>query len=190
MPAILAYARAGLGDDLAAADPGVAVADAVPVIAAHSRGGKLSWRVLLANAQAARGLALIDPVDAPPPSNSGITDPNAVTGALAFTGPAVIVGTGKGPDGFQPCAPAADGHARFADALSAAVHVVETNAGHNDLLNSPGFVCANGPTATQTVFRVLAGGLIAATVREALGEPGAIAAAVASAPAGVTLTSP
>ncbi len=188
MPAILAYVRAGLGDDIAAAAPGVAVADAVPVIAAHSRGGKLSWRVLLANVQAARGLALIDPVDAPPPTNSGITDPNAVTGPLAFTGPAVIVGTGKGPTGFQPCAPSADGHVRFADALSAAVHVVEADAGHNDLLNAPGFVCANGPN--PAVFRVVAGGLITATVREALGERGAIAAAVASAPDGVTLAAP
>ncbi len=188
VPDVIAFVRAGLDGAVAALAPGVVVADMAPVVVAHYRGGKVTWRVLLADATLASGLTLIDPVDAPPPAGASISDPNAVTGALAFSGPAVVAGTGKGPTGFQPCAPAGEGHDRFAGALAGDVHVVDAAAGHNDLLNSPGFVCARGDD--PGAFRDAVAGLAVATLREVLGVTGAARAAAESADAGVTFGFP
>ncbi|MBM4282950.1 MAG: hypothetical protein FJ137_20090, partial [Deltaproteobacteria bacterium] len=165
---------------------GVALDGQAPVLAGHSRGGKVAWRVLTATASAASGLALLDPVDAPPPALAGITDPNAVVGPLSFTAPALILGTGLGPTGLPPCAPDGDNHGRFADALVGAVHVVDAAAGHNDVLDNPGFACRAGSNATG--LRTTAAGLVVATVRESRGEAGALRGAVAGAP--VALSEP
>ena len=64
-----------------------------------------------------------------------------VDATVDFAFPALIVGTGLGPQddgGFfsQPCAPDGDNHDEFAgDAPADAIHVVVADAGHNDLLD-------------------------------------------------------
>jgi pimeloyl-ACP methyl ester carboxylesterase len=183
IPAVIAFARAGLQ---AALPAGVDVDGAAPVIAAHSRGGKVTWRALVANPRLARGLALLDPVDAPPPPGASITDNPAVTGPVAFAGPALVLGTGRGPQGAMPCAPEDHNHDEFAAALPSPTHLLGANAGHNDILDSPpcflGFCACVGGDAPEA-FRAAAAGLVTAVVRATVGVDGAIDDAVATLPA-------
>ncbi|MFZ9886099.1 MAG: chlorophyllase/cutinase-like alpha/beta fold protein [Myxococcota bacterium] len=193
MVPVLDFVTDGLAAFVTGTNAAASIDGLPPVLAAHSRGGKLSWRVLLDDPTAARGIAFIDPVDAPPPAISGVTDENAVTGPLGFTGPAMVLGTGLGSTGtfggFGPaCAPEGDNHVRFAEALAAATHVVDPAAGHNDLLDDPGNACVKGTAMTQ--FRTAAAGLIVAVLREVHGVAGATAAAASSSAAPVTLTTP
>ena len=155
-----------------------------PVLAGHSRGGKVLWRVLRDDVTAGRGLVLLDPVD----GAQAAADPPAVDGALAFMGPTVVLGLGLSTTGRQACAPAADGHDHFISALpQSAHHVVVADGGHLDLLDDeqPGciIVCTvcTASSAPQAV-RSLGAGVIVATVKAADGNDDAIDDALAHAP--------
>jgi len=176
--AVLAFVAADLEAAL-----GDVVIDGAPVLAGHSRGAKVLWRVLTDDVTAGRGLVLLDPVDGAPSAD----DPAAVDGSLAFGGPSIVLGLGLSTEGRQACAPAEDGHARFAPALPGTTHVVADDGGHLDLLDDepPGcfFVCtACAVSSAPAAVRAMSAGFIVATVLAADGDEDAIAVAVARAP--------
>ena len=137
----------------------------------HSRGGKVAWGLLEADPAAALAVAGLDPVD------GELGGGRLITGAFAFTGPSLIVGTGLGEVAggpFSPaCAPIGDNHAQFFAASAApSWHVTATDHGHNDLLDDAPqgcfLVCDVCPGLERPGFRDLTGGLVVALMRAIL----------------------
>jgi pimeloyl-ACP methyl ester carboxylesterase len=185
VPEVLSWARTDLG---AVLSDDVSVSSSMPTLFAHSRGGKVAWRVVSADRNSVAALALLDPVDSDlePNFTISITDPRAVVGSLSFSHPALILGTSKGPTGFQPCAPDGDNHEQFAAALPAATHLIGAGAGHMDIMgpncgfSCSSFVCAQGEAPED--FRDAAAGLVVAVVRAAHGVEDAVDDAVQALP--------
>lgn len=143
-------------------------------LAGHSRGGKTSWRVMLANSNRFQAIAGVDPVLAPPPIGS---DPNPITGPVSYSAPSLLIGTELGPTGSQACAPA-DGNSAFMypNLPLPTWHLIGGGIGHMDMMDPDdisacGFtcsVCDGGNDGQKTTFRALAGGLLVAFFRAAL----------------------
>jgi pimeloyl-ACP methyl ester carboxylesterase len=140
-----------------------------PGIAGHSRGGKVTWLMMIDDAARARAIAGVDPVDGQGGPFGG--EARALDNAIDFGGvPSLVLGTGLGPmpiNAFAPaCAPEGDAHARFYARTSPPVwHGVATAHGHNDMLNDDGcgFLCAaclEGPDRAS-MRRYVAGQLVA-----------------------------
>ena len=154
---------------------GVPVDRRAPGLAGHSRGGKVIWTQLSTEADLARAIAGIDPVDGTGGPLGGET--RILDTELTFTAPALILGTGLGGQTGGPfapaCAPEGDNHTRFAERSPGEVwHSVATDYGHNDLLdpNPPGClvcgVCAAGPMPAE--FRRFVAGQLTAFFRGTL----------------------
>lgn len=137
----------------------------------HSRGSKVIWRMMVAGEPGVSALVGLDPVDGTGGPFGG--DTRVVSGTFSFSPPTLIIGTGRGPEGFMPCAPAGDNHEQFYGASpSPAYHIVATAYGHNDMLNAstPGClscgVCPSGPEPGK--MREASAGWITAHMRAAL----------------------
>ena len=111
-------------------------------IAGHSRGGKIALMTALQDPRI-KAVYTLDPVDSiggpfdttPTPENPSVTP--ELIGDLAI--PAGFLGAGKGGEGFQPCAPAAENHEAYYDAANGAAvayHHVDPSAGHMDYIDS------------------------------------------------------
>lgn len=149
------------------------------MVAGHSRGGQVAWRVaqLAADDEWSRGSATSgaragDEAQAPPPLLSAIAliDPvdgsgprahtDMATSSLArFDYPTLIIGAGIG----GRCAPAGGNHNAFAAAAPQAEHLVMEDLGHADLLNGRARglgrrLCGGGPdpdTARERISDLL-----------------------------------
>ena len=140
-------------------------------LAGHSRGGKVIWTVLKGDSSRAKAVAGVDPVDGTGGPMGG--EERIISGPFNFPFPSYALGTGKGPTGLQPCAPAGDNHVQFYGAsASPAWHVVATDYGHMDMLNANNScgltcsVCAAGQNKPNMVK--LTGGMLAAFFRGSL----------------------
>ncbi|MGD8451811.1 MAG: dienelactone hydrolase family protein [Phycisphaerae bacterium] len=135
-------------------------------LAGHSRGGKVAWLVLTADASRARAVAGVDLVDGTggPLGNQA----RVVQGPFAFSLPALVIGTGLGGD----CAPVGDNHEQFyAASASPAWHIVVPDHGHGDMLDedaaaAAGVPCSTGPN--RAAMRQLTAGLLTAFFRASL----------------------
>ena len=80
-------------------------------VSGHSRGGKVTNRVLNAFPTIATSFFGVDPVDSAPPLG-GSSDPSSLNDPVQFTRESMFLGTEKGPDGMigstGACAPAGD----------------------------------------------------------------------------------
>ncbi len=135
-------------------------------LAGHSRGGKIAWLILAADASRAQSVAGVDSVDGTggPFGNQ----PRVVQGPFAFSMPVLVVGTGLG----GVCAPAGDNHEQFyAASASPAWHVIVPDYGHADMLDEAAAAaatrfCPGGPD--RAGMRRLTAGLLAAFFRGSL----------------------
>ncbi len=157
---------------------------AAPGIAGHSRGGKVTWLMMAQNANRARAIAGIDPVDGqggPLGGEARVLDNNLDFGGV----PALVLGTGLGSmplNLFSPaCAPEGDAHVRFYTRTSSPVwHGVATAHGHNDLLDDDAMcglvclACAAGPDRAS-MRRYVAGQLVALFRGALMGDDAAFA---------------
>ena len=101
----------------------------------HSRGGK---QAILAATRDPRIRASfnMDPVDSNPPIGGGAVSvtPEEMP---RFTIPGVFVGTGKGAQGLQACAPPADNYDQYyRNSPGSSWRILIPNAGHNDFVTS------------------------------------------------------
>lgn len=135
-------------------------------LAGHSRGGKVAWRVLVADASRAMAIAGVDPVD----GTGGPlgTQARVVQGPFDFSLPTLIIGTGLGGS----CAPAGDNHEQFYMAsVPPAWHIVVPGQGHGDMLDEEAAAAAAGlcPSGPDRMgMRRLTAGLMAAFFRASL----------------------
>jgi pimeloyl-ACP methyl ester carboxylesterase len=106
----------------------------------HSRGGQIAYRMALLVPEKVAALAGVDPVD-------GMVvygQEPAVNGALEFTFPTYVLGTGLGTIAAPfPCAPAEVGYQHFYDANpSPSWLAVATENGHADMIDED-VLCPN-----------------------------------------------
>jgi len=173
--------------------PGVDAETAALGLAGHSRGGKVIWTVLKGDSTRAKAVAGVDPVDGTGGPLGG--EERVIEGTFGLPFPSYVLGTGLGPTGAQPCAPAGDNHEQFYGAsASPAWHVVATEYGHNDMLNDTvtgcGMVCTVCPKGPDKAsMRKLTAGQLVAFFRGSLqGDPAAYAWLTDTAKAPVKMT--
>lgn len=153
-------------------------------LAGHSRGAKVVWTLLKSHGAQPQAIAGVDPVDG---TGGPLGGESRVLDGLRTAIPALILGTGKGPESsnpFQPaCAPAGDNYAQFYAAADApAWQVIAPDHGHMDMLNDQttgcGLVCTACPAgASRAPMRQLTAGLLVSLMRGALqDQPGALQA--------------
>jgi len=143
-------------------------------LSGHSRGGKTSWRMILANPTRFQAIAGVDPVLAPPPVGS---DPNPITGSVSYTAPSLLIGTELGPTGMQACAPT-DGNSAYMypNLPPPTWHLIGGGIGHMDMIDADDLsacgttcsLCSGGDAAQKATFRTLCGGLLVAFFRASL----------------------
>ena len=140
-------------------------------LAGHSRGGKVAWEVLVADASRSMAIAGVDPVD----GTGGPlgTQARVVQGPFNFSLPTLVIGAGLG----GRCAPAGDNHEQFYTAsVPPAWHIVVPGQGHGDMLDeeaaaAAAWLCPSGPD--RTGMRRLTAGLLAAFFRASLQDDAA-----------------
>ncbi|MCB0916579.1 MAG: alpha/beta fold hydrolase [Actinobacteria bacterium] len=159
-------------DEAADAITLLAQTDSPVLVAGHSRGGQVAWRLAqsLATSGSApaidlRGLVLIDPVDGAGPR---ATSRLATANDAAFTIPTLIIGAGIG----GRCAPSGANHTAFARATPSADHIVIEQMGHADILSGTALaigrrLCGGAPN--PAVPRAEVTGLLTSSYRSALG---------------------
>ena len=109
-------------------------------MAGHSRGGKVTNRVLNTDPTIAKSFFGVDPVDSGPPIGK---DPQSLNDPVQFTGESMFLGTEKGPQGIQigdtinsSCAPEGDNSAKFyASYPSPSHHIIAAGVGHADMVD-------------------------------------------------------
>ena len=147
-------------------------------ISGHSRGGKVSNRVLNSNPAIATSFFGVDPVDSAPPFAGfiGGDDPQSLMELVKFTGESMFLGTEKGPAGMigstAACAPSGDNSVRFYGAYPApSHHIIAAGVGHADMvdpadISTCGMYCSSckgsGNTALNQQFISYTGGLMTA----------------------------
>ena len=145
-------------------------------ISGHSRGGKVSNRVLNSDPTIATSFFGVDPVDSAPPFGGfiGEDDPQSLMETVKFTGESMFLGTEKGPEATlgQSCAPSGDNSVRFYGAYPApSHHIIAAGVGHADMVDPAdvsacGMYCStckgSGNTALNQQFISYTGGLMAA----------------------------
>lgn len=115
----------------------------------HSRGAKVIWAVLRDDPDIALAVAGVDPVDGQGGPLGG--EDRVLDSPVAYEGPTLILGTGRGPESggaFAPaCAPEGDNHVQFyAASASPAWHLIADDYGHNDMLDEGcGLICSLCP---------------------------------------------
>ena len=130
----------------------------------HSRGGKVAWTILRDHLLDVKAIAAIDPVDGTADGSSRVTG-----GAAQIKVPALIIGTGLGAQGGQPCAPAAVNYNQFWMTVSQSPSwlFVAKDYGHMDFLdenNSCGFICSFCAKTAKSQTKVDLRGWIGMTV--------------------------
>lgn len=110
-------------------------------IAGHSRGGKVTNRILNTDPTIAKSFFGLDPVDSEPPIN-GKSDPQSLNDPVIFTGESMFLGTEKGPKNqlngdSAACAPEGDNSSNFyAFYPSPSHHIIAAGVGHLDMLDA------------------------------------------------------
>ena len=116
-------------------------------ISGHSRGGKVTNRILNTYPTYAKSFFGLDPVDSAPPT-SGSSDPRSLDDPVQFNGESMFLGTEKGPSGISACAPSGDNSVNFyAGFPSTSHHIIAAGVGHMDIIDSSdtsacGLVCS------------------------------------------------
>ena len=138
-------------------------------VSGHSRGGKVTNRMLNANQALASAFFGLDPVDSAPPTGG---DPESLNDPVLFTGKSMFLGTEKGPNGFQACAPAGENSVAFyAGYPSPSWHIIAAGVGHMDMIDesdlaSCGMTCSvcdgSDDSSLNASFRSYSGALMAA----------------------------
>ena len=144
-------------------------------ISGHSRGGKVSNRVLNSNPAIATSFFGVDPVDSAPPFAGfiGGDDPQSLNDPVQFTGESFFLGTELGPNGgMSACAPSGDNSVHFYASYPApSHHIIAAGVGHADMvdqadLSSCGLNCSvcksSGNNEINQQFKAYTGGLMAA----------------------------
>ena len=138
-------------------------------VSGHSRGGKVTNRVLNSDPAAATSFFGVDPVDSAPPMG-GSSDPQSLNDPVQFTGESFFLGTELGPNGMSACAPAGDNSVNFyAKYPSPSHHIIAAGVGHADMVDDQsecGMYCSlcakSGDTALNQQFMSYTGGLMTA----------------------------
>ena len=140
-------------------------------VSGHSRGGKVTNRVLNSDPTMATSFFGVDPVDSALPGGSSTSDPASLSDPVQFTGESMFLETEKGTMGTA-CAPKADNATHFyASYPSPSHHIIAAGVGHADMVDPADVsacgmncsVCAgSGDTALNQQFITYTGGLMAA----------------------------
>ena len=140
-------------------------------LAGHSRGGKVTNRILNNYPTMAKSFFGVDPVDSAPPL-SGSSDPPSLDDPVQFKGESMFLGTQKGPSGLSPCAPSGDNSVHFYSCFpSTSHHIIAADVGHMDMMDSSdksscGLTCSvcggSSDSSLRAKFVNYAGSLMAA----------------------------
>lgn len=142
-------------------------------VSSHSRGGKVTNRVLNNDPSMATSFFGVDPVDSAPPMG-GSSDPASLNDPVQFTGESMFLGTEKGVEGTlgQACAPQSDNSVHFyASYPSPSHHIIAAGVGHADMVDPSdvsacGMYCStckgSGDTNLNQQFIAYTGGLMVA----------------------------
>ena len=135
-------------------------------ISGHSRGGKVTNRILNNYPNIAKSFFGVDPVDSAPPRGAS-SDPQSLLDPVQFKGESMFLGTEKGPSGLFVFAPKGDNSVKFyACYPSPCRHIIAANVGHMDMIDISEcrfirFICA-GDKKLNSQFIAYSGGLMAA----------------------------
>lgn len=140
-------------------------------LSGHSRGGKVSNRVLNLDPTIAKGFFGVDPVDSGSPVDN--SDPLSLNEPVQFRGESFFLGTQYGPNGgSMACAPEGENSANFYRRYHApSHHIIAAGVGHADMVDPDnlagcGANCAvcqsSGNTTLNQMFISYAGGLMVA----------------------------
>ena len=137
-------------------------------ISGHSRGGKVTNRILNNNPDIAKSFFGLDPVDSAPPIFSS-SDPKSLLDPVKFKGESMFLGTEKGPNGPLVFAPKGENSVNFYACFpSPSIHIIAKGVGHVDMMDESACrfvrsVSANsGDKKLNSKFRAYCGGLMAA----------------------------
>lgn len=140
-------------------------------ISGHSRGGKVTNRILNSDPTFAKSFFCVDPVDSAPPLD-GSSDPPSLNDPVQFKGESMFIGSEKGPSGLSPCAPKGENSVNFfAGFPSVSHHIIAASVGHMDIVDDDdvsrcGLTCSvcakSGDTQLNSKFMTYTGGLMAA----------------------------
>ena len=143
-------------------------------ISGHSRGGKVTNRILNKFPNLAKSFFGVDPVDSAPPMG-GASDPKSLLEPVQFKGESMFLGTQKGPTGVFVFAPKDDNSANFyACYPSPCKHIIAANVGHMDMIDESSCrfirsISANsGDKNINSKFIAYCGGLMAAFFNSSL----------------------
>ena len=141
-------------------------------VSGHSRGGKVTNRVLNSDPTMATSFFGVDPVDSAPPFSGfiGEDDPQSLNDPVKFTGESFFLGTELGPNGMQACAPSGDNSVKFyASYPSPSHHIIAAGVGHADMVDNQsecGMYCSlcakSGNNELNQQFMTYTGGLMTA----------------------------
>lgn len=141
-------------------------------VSGHSRGGKVTNRILNSDPAMATSFFGVDPVDSAPPVG-GSSDPTSLSDPVQFTGESMFLGTELGPNGgMMACAPSGDNSVHFyASYPSPSRHIIAAGVGHADMVDPEDIsscgvnctICAgSSDDGMKSMFVSYTGGLMAA----------------------------
>ena len=146
-------------------------------VSGHSRGGKVTNRLLNNHPEIALSFFGVDPVDSVPPMGSK-SDPKSLKDPVQFKGESMFLGTEKGPKGVFAFAPKGDNSFSFYERYpSPSHHIIAAGVGHIDMIDRNDisdlglvrFTCSGASDKnTITKFISYTGGLMAAFFRSTL----------------------
>lgn len=104
-------------------------------LSGHSRGGKVSNRILNKKPEIAKGFFGVDPVDSGSPVDN--SDPLSLNDPVQFKGESFFLGTELGPEGgMMACAPEGENSTTFYERFPApSHHIIAAGVGHADMVD-------------------------------------------------------